>query len=367
MILILRGKDRKVFGMLKKFLILCKNKFFQSMRKFKFNSLADGFSALFAAFGGEKVILEIPENSAFMKENLIVPLFVENNFSLKKQSSVFSFSSLEKAAAELHEISPNTFYEEKVYAFTEKSGALKNFSDKIFKKTVVLDEKFNGLDVKTAPAYRCNYSRLVISVVKTLEDFGSEYVFVSGGENIKTTPYKYCFYKTPKPLLPEKYKAAYFPCGIFLFSRCGEYFIVTENAVDAESELKKYCPAVSLQAAEKIAETFFSEDDLPLQAFLAAKKQTKNLKNLKNLRLSGSKFDFSPSMPDVIGYADSQFDLIKRDGVNVDVFKNAVFDFGTHIEDIISAAYDLRSCFPDMKTAFEAAIGQYRKNELKKN
>ena len=70
-------------------------------------------------------------------------------------------------------------------------------------------------------------------------------------------------------------------------------------------------------------------------------------------------------MPDIIGYADAQFDLVKRDGININSFKNAVFDFGTGIEEIINTTYDLFPIFHSGAKAFEEAVNQYKKNELK--
>lgn len=328
------------------------------MLNIKYKSLSDGFSALFYALNGEKVLLEIPENMTFLKENLIIPLFVENNFSSQKNSTMFGFAALEKAAKTLNILSPNTFYKENIYAFTQESNPLKNLTDKFLKKVIVADENFNGIIVKTAPGYRCNYSRLVISVIKTLRDLGSDYVLVSENAGNNVEPYlKYSFYKTTQPE-ENKYKTIYFPkSGIYLFSRCGEHYAISENAENFTE--------TGVKPLEKTAEVNFREEDLPLQAFLTAKKYVKPAKELETLRLNGSGFEFSPSMPDVIGYADAQFDLIKRDGVNINDFKNAVFDFGTHIEEIIDLAYSLHKEFPKAQKAFEEAVKSYKKNELK--
>ncbi len=365
------------------------------MLKFKFKSLADGFSALLLAFNGEKVFLEIPENLIFIKQNFILSRFInENVFDKKNEKKFFAFSDSARAFKILNTISPNTIYPETVFC-AEKKDRLRDFFNKFkskgyrkiakSKENIFDDEKFSltkDYVLKTAPSYRCNYSRLVISIIKTLRHLGSNYDFVPEFSPekgfIKPLNDIPVFNYFQRRLSAEKSplkagKPLYIPNGNYLFQRCNDFYITSYGEKDFENLLPSIINnyRFSKDDIQEISSAEFFEEDLPLDAYLIAEQNVKkhflnkDLKDILSLRLSGGDFTFSPSMPDVIGYADAQFDLVKRDGININSFKNAVFDFGTGIEEIINLTYDLFPTYHTGQKAFEEAVKQYKKNELK--
>lgn len=365
------------------------------MLKFKFKSLADGLSALLLAFNGEKVFLEIPENLIFIKQNFILSRFIDENvFDKKNEKKFFAFSDSARAFECLNTISPNTVYPEKVFCAESKDG-LRDFVNKFkskgyrkiikAKEDIFEDEKFSlakGCVLKSAPSYRCNYSRLVISVIKTLRLLGSDFGFVPDFSEtegfvkpLNSAPVLHYIQRRlsagKSPL--KAGKTLYIPNGNYLFHRCGDFYIASDGEKDFQNLLPSVINNYSFSeddVTETLSNDFFAED-LPLDAYLIAEHSVKqhflnkDLKDISTLRLSGGDFNFQPSMPDIIGYADAQFDLVKRDGININSFKNAVFDFGTGIEEIINTTYDLFPIFHSGAKAFEEAVNQYKKNELK--
>lgn len=355
------------------------------MFKFKFKTLSDLFSALILSFNGEKVELEIPENLIFIKENIILSRFIsENVFQKNNKKLFFDFSSLEKTAKLIHKISPNTFYYEKICCAIRKNH-LRDFFNHFktksyreissFREEIFSSENFSlnpDFTLKTAPAYRCNYSRLIVSTIKTLKDLGAKCTFIKeNDEENKETVLNYTLKKFDGKYSPLKNKTLYIPQGCYLFSRCNDFYIANYEDKTLETPLTEIIQGFRL---EEISQTqtvkcSFVYEDFPLEAYLIAEQNVKklllnkNLKDLSTLRLNGSDFEFSPSATDVMGYSDLQFDLIKRLGVNVNDFKNAVFDFGTHIEEIINTAYDLFPQFHNGQKAFEKAIEEFVKNE----
>ncbi|MBQ3657952.1 MAG: hypothetical protein II956_14120 [Bacteroidales bacterium] len=364
------------------------------MLKFKFKSLADGFSALLLTFNGEKVLLEIPENLTFIKENFILSRFIDENvFDKKNEKKFFAFSDSDRAFNILNTISPNTVYQEKVFC-AEKKDKLRDFFNKFkskgyrkissTKENIFSDDKFSlskTCVLKSAPSYRCNYSRLIISILKTIKKLGSDYVFAPDFSDTKgfvkplndIPVFNYIQRKLSTENSPLKAgKTLYIPHGNYLFHRCGDFYVTSYG----EKDLEDFLPAIinnysfSKDEIKEISTAEFFAEDLPLDAYLIAEQSVKkhflnkDLKDISELRLCGGDFSFSPSMPDVIGYADAQFDLVKRDGINVNTFKNAVFDFGTEIEEIINITYDLLPKYHGGQQAFEEAIKQYKEKEL---
>ena len=353
--------------------------------KFKYKTLSDMFSALILAFNKEKVELEIPENLTFIKENIILPHFIsENVFQKNNEKLFFDFSSLEQTAGLLHKISPNTFYPENICCAVRKNH-LRDFINLFKSKGYREISSFKGeifssgdfslnqdFTLKTAPAYRCNYSRLIISMIKTINDLGGKCTFVkSADENPERRVFKYTLQKFKAEISPLKFQTLYIPQGCYLFSRCNDFYIATEENNGMEEILPQIIQGFSLEncPAKKTVNFSLSYEDFPLEAYLIAAQNVKslfpnkNFKDFSTLRLNGSGFEFSPSAPDVMGYSDLQFDLIKRLGVNVNDFKNAVYDYGTHIEEIINTAYDMFGTYHNGQKAFEKATEEFLKNE----
>lgn len=364
------------------------------MFKFKCKSLADAFSALILAYNGEKVLLEIPENLKFTSSDIRLTRFIDDTvFRMddKRQDEVFN--ELLSAAEILNKISPNTFYTEKIFALAEKN-MLKDFANhfrsKAYREISTPDrcdifasasiQPNKKMALKLAPAYRCNFSRLVVAIIKTIKDLGSEYEIVNDFcptkefyyVNVDAPQYEYHQYKIKKTSYPLKSNTLYAPDGIYMYQRCNDYYISTEGPKALEQYLPSVIDGYTFSSKDILEETTieFTDADLPLQAYLIAEKEVKKvlgrdkLKDIRELRLNGSNFEFQPSIPDVVGYADYNFDLVKRMGINVDDFKNATFDFGTHIEEIINTTYDLHPVYHNGQKSFEAAIKDYKEKEL---
>jgi hypothetical protein len=363
------------------------------MFKFKFKSLTDAFSALLLAYNGEKVLLEVPENLNHIKRDIRIARFIDDTvFRIDKRKNDYTFSELSDAAEKISKISPNTFYTEKIYALSEKNS-LRDFANHFRKKSyrsiydssddIILKENYNfdsKYTLKSAPAYRCNYTRLAISLIKTLRDLGSDYVitdtfsttepYLNEEDNILPTEYEQYLLKTENS--PLKSTSLYIPNGIYMYHRCNDFYISVENTKALENFLPSVIKGYDFQdnlIIEKQVIPFY-EEDWPLEAYVLAELCVKmdlkrDLKDLSGLRLHDSNFKFSPSVADVIGYSDYNFDLVKRMGIDVNSFKNATFDFGTAIEDIINTTYDLYPKYHNGQKSFEEAIRLYKENELK--
>lgn len=60
----------------------------------------------------------------------------------------------------------------------------------------------------------------------------------------------------------------------------------------------------------------------------------------KEIKISGSKFDFSPASIKIIEYADRKYDEAKQTGISVEYFNRLFKNYGTNIEEITNKAYD---------------------------
>ena len=153
--------------------------------------------------------------------------------------------------------------------------------------------------------------------------------------------------------------------GIWLINRGENFYIVGENICDGQ--LVTDTINHTLQNSHIKQKNLKSHTSLNLSTFnepLKAMAEIMQTINLENIKLDSTDFDFSPSAPDVIGYADMKFDEVKRMDINVNTFKNAVFDYGTHIDTIIERTYDLYPQFRKGRLAFDAAIKEWEENEL---
>ena len=279
--------------------------------------------------------------------------------------------TLTAAAHALNRIAPNFVYCENVFIAYKKSWLNvfeygKNAgeeSQKLFKDGISLQE---GFALKTAPAIRVNYSRLLVSLVRTLKRIGCEVelptnsvpeinshptIFLEGTQ--KDSPIRHTLF------IPLENS------GIWLINRGESFYIIGENICDGQSAadainhtlLNSHIKPKNLKSHTLLNLSALNE---PLKAMSKIIKAI----NLENIMLDSTDFNFSPSAPDVIGYADMKFDEVKRMDINVNTFKNAVFDFGTHIDHIIERTYDLYPQYRKGQLAFDAAIKEWEENEL---
>ena len=110
-------------------------------------------------------------------------------------------------------------------------------------------------------------------------------------------------------------------------------------------------------------EIALSDLDLPFEALLSA-SQKYDFDLSKMPVLDGGNFEFSPSMADVVGFADYYYDMVKRLDIRVGEFRDAVFDYGTHIEEIVNDTYDLFPEYHKGEKAFRAAVEKWRMGEV---
>ena len=361
------------------------------MLKIKYNTLADLFASVILSFNNQKVLLEVTEDKIQSFNDIILVKFFEESVfdTIKSQKNIFSFSALETSFKTLNSLCPNLVYNENIYYIEEKKylkDLANNFKSKGFRQihevdTNIFSDKEYALNkghvLKTAPAYRCNLSRLKIALLKTLKNLGSDFIITSKPQSKKFVStqstkanYNYSIRKLNKKYSPLDSKTLYTGNGNYLFHRCNDFYISSFSEV-----LTEYKKTYNFEFPEdEILETIKKElflEDLPLESYIIAEQKVKqelkkeNLKDISSLKLYGSDFEFSPSAPDVMGYSDLQFDLVKRMDINVNDFKNAVFDFGTQIQEIINLTYDLFPEYHNGQKSFLAAIKIYKENELK--
>ncbi|MBO4371445.1 MAG: hypothetical protein J5826_00795 [Bacteroidales bacterium] len=272
------------------------------------------------------------------------------------------------SAVSLNRIAPNIIYPEKAY-IAAKGGlsALFSFGNKATKDLPdVLGDGLslaNGLVLKSAPAYRVNYSRLWISLARTIKANGGKVTF-----DQKATPevgsMPVTILESPLRYSPVK-KSLMIPfddAEIWLMNRGNTFYIIAINISEPHvivESVNKTIPKASvyLKNFERTTLLNINNIDFPFEAF-------NKTPIAPNTKLDGCNFEFSPSAPDVIGFADTKFDEVKRMDVNVNVFKNAVFDFGTHIDTIIERTYDLFPEYRNGAKAFDAAVKEFADSEL---
>lgn len=272
------------------------------------------------------------------------------------------------SAVLLSRIAPNIIYPEKAYIaakgglsswFSFGSNAKDDLSD-VLRNDLRLA---NGLVLKSAPAYRVNYSRLWISLARTVKANGGNVVLdqkaspVIGSKPIAIMESPIRFSPVNKTLLIPLVESE-----IWLINRGDTFYIVAINNCDEAAiveAVNQTIPKASVYLKNFTKSMFLniSGVDCPFEAFVKTPLPP-------DTKLDGCDFEFSPSAPDVVGFADVKFDEVKRMDINVNVFKNAVFDYGTHIDAIIERTYDL---FPDYRNgakAFDAAVKEFADNEL---
>ena len=80
--------------------------------------------------------------------------------------------------------------------------------------------------------------------------------------------------------------------------------------------------------------------------------------------LDGGNFEFSPSMADVVGFADYYYDMVKRLDWSAGTHQNYFSDYGTHIEEIVNDTYDLFPEYHKGEKAFRAAVEKWSRGEV---
>jgi len=281
----------------------------------------------------------------------------------------FAKTKAEIAAAEtIHRFAPNLVYGEKVY-IAAKGGlrALFSFgsiatkeSPEVFKEGVSLA---HGFTLKSAPAYRVNYSRLWVAALRTLKQMGCEITYSE-----KSTPevgYK------PVTIMEGVFrqspikKTVIIPLDdaeIMLMNRGDTFYIIGNNICDQQKIVTTVNSvltnaSVYLKNFKSITTLNISESERLFESWLQGVDADK-------VSLNGCAFEFSPSAADVIGYSDMKYDEVKRMDISVNSFKNAVFDFGTNIDTIIEQTYDLYSEYHKGQAAFDAAVEMWVGGEL---
>nr|MCR5453902.1 hypothetical protein [Bacteroidales bacterium] len=175
----------------------------------------------------------------------------------------------------------------------------------------------------------------------------------------------YQYYRLDASMSPTVWKSVYLPSGIWLYSRSSDFYILAKAGVDVAAALDEaFCgyklPANALQNPLAIA---LSDLDLPFEALLSASKKY-DFDLSKFPSLDGGNFQFSPSMADVVGYADYYYDMVKRLDIGVGEFRDAVFDYGTNIETIVNDTYDLFPTYHNGLKAFRAAVEKWKAGEV---
>lgn len=357
------------------------------------------YASVILAYNGVEVELQVPRSHFLLSGGIIMCRFVDEGVFGGMQYPDLSYSAVQKSAEILHAMSPNTVYPDRVSAVQDKSlmrDFANHFRGKAFRDvyeasdTDIFSDGYvlhSRKTLKRAPAYRINYSRLVVSLLRTLQDLGSHYVYVDGVGSMSNSSVvdvpnpafstTYNIYKV-SGTSPLRTRPLYIPDGIWMFNRCGECYIATFGPKNLEVVLPQVFSSHSFSNSQlhSIGSFCMEREDLPLEALALAiggmdgflKKcgiaPIANPKDLAALRLNGSNFDFQPSMADVVGYADYYFDMVKRMDIQVDVFKNAVFDYGTNIDTIVNDTYDLYPQYRNGALAFQAAIDKWKMQEL---
>ena len=345
-----------------------------------FTTLSDAFAALMLAARGEEVHLDVPQTPWQLRGGLIMCRFLEEGIFGGNDGAkgLFDYRQLSSAAELLHSISPNTVYPEVVYAIQDRN-ILRDFANHFRNKAYrdisrpdgdvqVLREGVSlkpGKVLRCAPAYRINYQRLVVAILRTLRNLGGSYTV--GGSVAVDSPnvVNYQYYRLDASMSPTVWKSVYLPGGVWLYSRSNDFYILAKSGVDVAKMLDEVFDGFQLpeDALQNPLEIALSDYDLPFEALLSASQ--KNDFDLSKMPvLDGGNFEFKPSMADVVGYADYYFDMVKRLDINVHEFRDAVFDYGTHIEDIVNDTYDLYPVYHNGVKAFRAAVEKWSRGEV---
>ncbi|MBR6177207.1 MAG: hypothetical protein IKQ70_04900 [Bacteroidales bacterium] len=271
------------------------------------------------------------------------------------------------AAQTIHRIAPNLVYPEKAYIaakgrlsalFSFGSLASKNQPD-VLRNDVSLAE---GFVLKSAQAYRVNYSRLMTACARTLAQGRCELLdSVQASPEVNSLPVVMLEGVLRGSPVKKSLMIPFNDAEIWLINRGNSFYIIginicdTHLIVDIVNSVLHHA-GVYLKNFSKSILFNINKLDMFFEAWL------KDV-DASSVSLDGCAFPFSPSAPDVIGYADMKFDEVKRMDVDVTTFKNAVFDFGTHIDEIIEDTYNLYPEYHNGAKAFDAAVERWKNAE----
>ncbi|MCQ2975937.1 MAG: hypothetical protein MJ211_14145 [Bacteroidales bacterium] len=339
------------------------------------------FSTLYSAFKAilnrETKDFSIPLK--FIKNDIRIVSFINNADFIKNKDKIeLTNSELFESAQTLSKLSPNTIYPQKAFVATDSSvfNIFKSGKSVNEKTANVFNENFSlnkKKTIKTAEAYRINYSRLWISIIRTLNKNGCKINFTNS-----TSPqigdYPLTIYKGEIQNTPIK-KSLLIPfenCAIWIYNRCNNFYVCIENIIENQkineiinNTIEGY--NFNINTLTKCSEVNISDNEMPIITFAMLIKDLKLSTKQIDIKLDGSDFEFIPSAADMIGYADMKFDEVKRMDINVDSFKNAVYDFGTYIDEIINETYDLFPVYHNGQKAFDNAVINRLKRELEIN
>lgn len=350
----------------------------------RIGTLADFYTALILANNGFEVDA-IASESLIRRGGLIVCRFLEEGIfdGVSGGNNNSRYDELTSAASLLHSVSPNTVYPEVIYAVQDRN-VLRDFANHFRQKAyrdiskpeegvkVLRDgvKLRNGKVLRCAPAYRVNYERLVVSIVRTIKKLGGNLVLDNDTPHANPsvdTVYQYIRLNAEQS--PTVWKSVFLPGGVWLYSRSGDFYILARKGVDVASVLNESFDGFHLpeNALEGAAEISLCEDDMPFEALLTAQHSVINDYNIASAQmpvLDGSNFQFSPSMADVVGYADYYYDMVKRLDIGIGEFRDAVFDYGTNIEAIVNDTFDYFPVYHNGLKSFRAMVAKWKESEL---
>lgn len=271
------------------------------------------------------------------------------------------------AAQAIHRIAPNLVYPEKAFiAAKGRLSALFSFGSMATKEQgeVLRDDVSlaDGFVLKSAQAYRINYSRLMTACARTLAQGSCEVLdSAQAAPEVNSLPVVMMEGVLRSSPVKKSLMIPFNDAEIWLINRGNSFFIIGVNICDTNlivETVNQVLPHAGIYLKNFSNSILFNINNLDL-SFEAWLKDV----DTSSVCLDGCAFLFSPSAPDVIGYADMKFDEVKRMGVDVTTFKNAVFDFGTHIDEIIEDTYNLFSEYHNGAKAFEAAVERWKNAE----
>ncbi len=341
-----------------------------------FNTLADAYRALMLSARGQKVLLRVPEGLPALHGNVIVCGFVSDTIFAGQGGSSVGYDRLLQSCELLCSMMPNTIYAERAFAVQDRN-IVRDFSNffrgrqyrHIYESSRPPQFAGCSLDggkvLKRAPAYRLNYSRHLVSVLRTIHGLGGTVELTHQDPDAGSTAQRLAIYTMPNAKAPAPANTLYLQGGVWLYNRCGCSYMAVEPHVENPLQIVGQClDGCQLSDADlsMVATVPWGGPDSPLEAWDAVMQE---YPDIRNIQMDGCGFEFSPSSPDVLGYADYCFDMVKRMGIDVNIFRNAVYDYGTHIEDIVNDTYDLYPQYHSGPMAFEAAVQRWSGSELR--
>lgn len=353
-----------------------------------FDSLSNIYQALMLQYNGVEVELRVPRGLPFLGGGVSVCSFFSNGVFSGRSDAAADYSSLENAFSVLSAISPNTIYLERAFAVQDRNlvrDVVNHFRGKAFRDIFDGDGSrapylmpgvsiADGKVLKRAPSYRFNCSRHLVSLMRTIVSLGGSLVYSDAPQPQKSSP---CMlYRLVGVSAPMPRNSCFLPQGVWLFNRCSDAYVAVTGDAEPCACINSAFAGCHVEPGNLslIADIGYDGFGNPLEALVSAMKASAPIleshgivkpRDLMLLRLDGSDFEFSPSRPDVLGYSDYCFDMVKRMDIDVNLFRNAVYDYGTHIEDIINDTFDMYPDFHSGPKAFEAAISKWKNSELR--